>query len=84
MKFAIGQAKRHNKKVGICGELASHPAAAMLLVGLGFDSISVSIPNLLQVKKWISNIDSSLAKKLLHKALKFETADEVRDFLDMD
>lgn len=84
MKFTIDQAKRLGKKVGICGELASHPAAAMLLVGLGFDSISVSIPNLLQVKKWISNIDSKLAKKFLQKALKFETADEVRDFLDID
>ncbi|ROL57902.1 phosphoenolpyruvate--protein phosphotransferase [Bacteroidetes/Chlorobi group bacterium Naka2016] len=84
MKFTIDEAKRYKKKVGICGELASHPAAASILVGLGFDTISVSIPNLLQVKKWISEIDSNNAKKLLKKALKFETAEEVSKFLDIE
>ncbi|MFN3307196.1 MAG: putative PEP-binding protein, partial [Candidatus Kapaibacteriota bacterium] len=84
MKIAIDSAKRWNKKVGICGELASHPAATGLLVALDFDSISISIENLLQVKKWISEIDSKLAKKNLSKVLRFSTADEVRKFLEID
>lgn len=84
MKITIESAKRRKRKVGICGELASHPAAAGLLVALDFDSISISIENLLQVKKWISEIDSRLAKKNLLKILKFSTAEEVRKFLEID
>ncbi len=84
MKITIDSAKRRNKKVGICGELASHPAATGLLVALDFDSISISIENLLQVKKWISEIDSNLAKRNLSKVLRFSTAEEVRKFLEID
>jgi phosphoenolpyruvate-protein kinase (PTS system EI component) len=83
MRFTIRSAKSKRKKVGICGELASHPAATGLLIGLGFDSISVSIPNLLQVKKWISEIDSKTAKQQLQSALKLATSDEVRALLEI-
>jgi phosphotransferase system enzyme I (PtsI) len=83
MRFTIRSAKSKRKKVGICGELASHPAATGLLIGLGFDSISVSIPNLLQVKKWISEIDSKTAKQQLQSAIKLATSDEVRALLEI-
>ncbi|MCX7909347.1 MAG: phosphoenolpyruvate--protein phosphotransferase [Ignavibacteria bacterium] len=84
MKYTINNAKRKGKKVGICGELASHPAATGLIIGLEFDSISVSVENLLQVKKWISEIDSSFAKAQLQKALRFSTSEQVREFLEID
>lgn len=84
MMIAIRKVQKKGKKVGICGELASHPAATGLLIGMNFDSISVSIDNLLQVKRWISEIDSKLAKKQLKEVLKFSTAEQVRQYLEID
>jgi phosphotransferase system enzyme I (PtsI) len=83
MKYSIDRAKAHGKTVGICGELASHPAATTILIGLVFDYISVSTQNILLVKKWISEIDSNNSREILEKALTFETSDQVRDFLDI-
>lgn len=84
MQITIYNTRRKGKKVGICGELASHPAATGLLIGLNFDSISVSIENLLQVKRWISEIDSRIARKQLKEVLKFSTAEQVRQYLEID
>ncbi len=84
MKLIIDKAKKRGVKVGICGELASHPSATALLIGLDFDSISVSPPNFLQVKKWISEIEYEKARKKVAKVLKMETNLEVRKYLEID
>jgi len=42
--------------VGICGEMASDPALAVLLIGLGIDELSVSSVAVLQLKRVIRSI----------------------------
>ncbi len=84
MKFIIDKAKKRGVKVGICGELASHPSATAMLIGLNFDSISVSPTNFLQVKKWISEIEYEKARKKVAKVLKMETNLDVRKYLEID
>lgn len=42
----IEGAHRQNKPVSVCGEMASDPAAALLLVGMGIDSLSMSASSL--------------------------------------
>ena len=81
LKMATDDAKKRKVKVGICGELASHPSATALLIGLEFDSISVSAPNFLQVKKWISEIVFKEARKKAKEVLKMGTASDIRRFL---
>ncbi len=78
MQMTAEGAHYHNKPVGICGELAAHSAATELLIGLGLDSISVSPANFLQVKKWISEIDSVKAEEVTHQILQLETYDDIR------
>lgn len=78
MQITIEGAKKHKIPVGICGELASHPSATEILIGLGLDSISVSPPNFLQVKKWISEIEYDTAVRTTHQILELETYDEIR------
>jgi len=83
LKKATDDAKKRKVKVGICGELASHSSATALLIGLDFDSISVSAPNFLQVKKWISEISYKEARKKTREVLKKASASEIRKYLNI-
>ena len=75
-------AHRQNKPVSICGEMAGDPAAAILLVGMGYDSLSMSVANLPRIKWVIRNFTTSRARRLLSEAVEFEQASQIRDFLN--
>ena len=55
----ITNAHSKGKKVSICGEIASHPAATELLIGLGVDELSVIPSGLVETKMRIRNINSA-------------------------
>ncbi len=42
--------KKHNIKTSVCGEMASDPLAACLLIGLGVDELSMTASSIVQVK----------------------------------
>lgn len=71
----------HNIWVGICGEMSSDPAIAILLVGLGIDQISGSPVMLPKIKKAIRSIRYSDAKEIAQKSLVFHTGRETYAFL---
>ena len=73
----------HKNKVwvGTCGEMAGDPAIAVLLVGLGIDSLSMSPLLLPKVKKAIRLYPFKDAKPLAQKALEFSTGAEVSKFI---
>lgn len=71
-------AHKHGKWVGICGELGSDPIAVPILVGLGVDELSVSVPAIPEVKAIIRKMDFKKMKKLAKKSRKCKTAAEVR------
>ncbi|MEM7342969.1 MAG: phosphoenolpyruvate--protein phosphotransferase [Chloroflexota bacterium] len=70
------------KWVGVCGELGADPQAVPILVGLGVDELSVSIPAIPAVKAQIRSLSLSTAKKLATEALKCASATEVRRTVD--
>ena len=47
-----GAARRHDLPISVCGELASEPMGAFLLLGLGYRELSVS-PVLLPLVRWL-------------------------------
>ena len=71
-------AHQHGKWVGICGELGADPQAVPILVGLGVDELSVSVPAIPTVKAQIRALTFSEAQTLAQKALACATATEVR------
>jgi phosphotransferase system enzyme I (PtsP) len=75
-------AHRENKPVCICGEMAGDPAAAILLVGMGYDCLSMSVANLPRIKWVIRNFTTSRARRLLSEVLEFEHAAQVREHLN--
>ncbi|MGY0216980.1 phosphoenolpyruvate--protein phosphotransferase [Endozoicomonadaceae bacterium StTr2] len=62
------------KPVGICGEMAGDPAAAILLMAMGFDVLSMNATNLLRVKWALRNITLDRAKEILEDVMKMDNA----------
>jgi phosphocarrier protein FPr len=70
------------KWTGVCGELGADPQAVPILVGLGVDELSVSIPAVPAVKAQIRSLSFSTAQHLAAEALKCASAIEVRRTVD--
>jgi phosphocarrier protein FPr len=70
------------KWVGVCGELGADPQAVPVLVGLGVDELSVSIPAIPGVKTQIRSLSLSTAQHLAAEALACASAAEVRQTVD--
>ncbi len=68
----VQSAHRRNKPVGVCGEMAGDPASALLLIGLGVDSLSMNPTSLPRVKWTIRSFTMQQARGLADKALKIE------------
>lgn len=71
-------AKKVNKPLSICGEMAGDPGAAMLLVAMGYDSLSMNATNLPRTKSIIRSIAKSEVDDLLAEVIGMEHADDVR------
>ena len=67
------------KWVGVCGELGADPQAVPILIGLGVDELSVSVPAIAPVKAQIRSLQMNDAKALAKRALACGTANEVRN-----
>lgn len=64
--------------VGICGEMAGDPSAAMLLVAMGYDVLSMNATNLLKVKSVIRQISLKKAEALLEQVLALPDSDSIQ------
>jgi len=69
---------QYGKRTDVCGELGSDAAAIPILVGLGIDELSVSIPAVPTVKAQIRTLSLEKAQVLARQALFCSTAAEVR------
>lgn len=74
-------AHKYGKWVGVCGGLAGESEAIPILVGLGVDELSVSVPALPTVRAAIRQLSLTECKALAEKCLKAADASEVRELL---
>jgi len=77
----IEGAHKHGKWAGICGELGSDPYAVPILIGLGIDELSVTVPSVPLVKAQIRDLKFSELQPLAQQALECSTAREVRELV---
>lgn len=77
----VAGARQHGREVSVCGEMAGDPLGAVLLLGIGVHSLSMSAASLLRVKGVIRGFSRARARELLASALKCETAAAVRRLL---
>ncbi len=75
-------AHRHNKPVSICGEMAGDPAAALLLLAMGFDSLSMNATSLPRVKHVLRQVSMQWAQKLLKEIIRLDNSHLIRSTLN--
>ncbi|WP_448213907.1 phosphoenolpyruvate--protein phosphotransferase [Colwellia sp. MEBiC06753] len=68
--------------LSLCGELASEPAGALLLLAMGYDKLSMNAFNISRVKWVIRNVEMKRAKVMLSHALTLTTAKQVHNYLN--
>jgi phosphotransferase system enzyme I (PtsP) len=78
----IEGAALYRRPVSVCGELAGNPLAAILLLGMGVDSLSMSAGSLLKIKWVIRSFSRVRAKSLLQAALRMTDARQVRGLME--
>jgi len=75
-------AHRVGKPVTICGELASDPSIAMLLVGMGYDGLSINATALLEVKAAIRGASFRHMRSLAEQVLRTDDPATIRRLLE--
>ena len=78
----VEAAHSEKKGVGICGEMAGNPSAAVLLMAMGFDVLSMNSTSLLMVKHALSHVEMSHAQDILSRVLKMDNAYLIKNFVD--
>lgn len=74
-------AQKNNIWVGVCGGIASDLKAIPVLLGLGVDELSVSMPSVPIVKETVRQLNVNHCKENIHTFLNASSAKEVRDLI---
>jgi len=64
-------------EVSVCGEMASHPLGAFLLMGLDITALSMAWPSLPEIKRLVRDVRMEDARTAARKALAAPTAHDV-------
>jgi phosphoenolpyruvate-protein phosphotransferase len=80
----VRAARTHKRWTGVCGGIAGDPQAVPLLIGLGVDELSVSVPAIPGVKAQIRQLRVDDCRALAARALECGTAAEVRALVPVD
>lgn len=82
LKQTIDAAKKAGIPCSICGEVAGDPMFTELLLGMGFEVLSMSAVSIPIVRAEIANTKSAAAKRFARKALSMSSGSEVRTLLE--
>ncbi len=82
LKSVVDDGHAEGKSVGICGELAGDPGAAVLLIAMGYDILSMNATNLPRVKSVIRSISYQQAKDILAEAMTLDSSRHIMELLD--
>ncbi len=79
--MTVEGARKHGRFTGVCGGIAGDAQAVPILVGLGVDELSVSLPSIPTIKAQVRSLSYTDCQELAQRALKCRTGDEVRALL---
>jgi phosphocarrier protein FPr len=78
IRMAVEAARRHDVELSVCGEMAGDPVAALVLVGLGIRSLSMTSASIAAVKRAIRVVALKDLEREALAALSDASADLVR------
>jgi phosphoenolpyruvate-protein phosphotransferase (PTS system enzyme I) len=77
IEMVIRTGRAAGVEVAVCGELASDPVGAFMLIGMGADSLSVGPASLAEIKKLIRSVRQDAAAEAVAEALRADTPEGV-------
>ncbi|MGB0560142.1 MAG: phosphoenolpyruvate--protein phosphotransferase, partial [Pseudohongiellaceae bacterium] len=83
LNYIVKEVKLAGKPISICGEMAGDPGAAVLLMAMGFDILSMNSAALLKVKSVIRSVTYLSARDLLDSVLEMDDMHAVRKEVDL-
>jgi phosphoenolpyruvate-protein phosphotransferase len=78
IEATVEAAAKHGRWVGVCGELAGDPAAAVLLAGLGVTELSMAPSLIPEAKEALRAVELGAARAAAAAALEADSADAAR------
>jgi phosphotransferase system enzyme I (PtsI) len=81
LKFVVDAAHAAGIEVCMCGEMAGESQFLPILLGLGFDQLSMNGPAIPKVKKILRRCRKADAEAIVQRALSYSTAQEVDSYL---
>ncbi|MEZ5774968.1 MAG: phosphoenolpyruvate--protein phosphotransferase [Hyphomicrobiaceae bacterium] len=69
LDLVAAAARRHDKPLALCGEMASRPLEALALIALGFRSISMAPASIGPVKAMVLSLDAGRATGLVRRLI---------------
>jgi phosphoenolpyruvate-protein phosphotransferase (PTS system enzyme I) len=81
LKLVARAARAAGKPASVCGEMASEPLFAFLLIGLGYETLSVAPPALPLIKWLIRQVTTERARAAADAALAARSAELALDIL---
>ncbi len=81
MAQAVNAAKHAGKRVSICGEMAADPVCTLVLVGLGFDELSMGPFFIPVIKRLIRALDFQTAQNVADQIVTMSTVGEVKSLV---
>ncbi len=81
LKQVADAARAAGKPASVCGEMASEPLSAFLLLGLGYETLSVAPPQLPDIKWLVRHVTVAGARAAAEAALAARSAESALDAL---
>lgn len=81
LQAVVEAGKRHGIPVSVCGEMAGDTDHTAILLGLGFEHLSMNAGSIPRVKRLIRELSVQDCKKLLEQAMQFSTWEEVENLV---
>ena len=81
LQHVVEAGRQQHTPVSVCGQAAGDPAMAILLLGMGINSLSMSASDLPRIKSVIRSITREQARSLLNEVLQMEKAAPIRELL---
>jgi len=78
----IEQAHKQNKPIGLCGEMASDPLAALLLVGMGLDEFSMNAKSIPSIKSILIKNSLSKAREVFKTVMEMDSPETIINYLE--
>ncbi len=81
LRIVVDNGHANGIPVAMCGEMAADPLATVLLVGLGFDELSMSAGSIPEVKRILRSVSVREAEEIVGEAMELNSFKEVDRYL---